>query len=354
MRSAVIFPWQQAVWKQVRQQNIGKRHHALLLKGRRGIGKLAWAYCLAKSMLCEQADAAGIACGKCPDCRWFEQKQHPNFRLLEPEILSGPDGVSDNERKEDRIRTGDTKSDKKPSRQIGIAQIRTLDDFIYLSAHQDRYKLILIHPAEMLNTAAANALLKKLEEPPPEVLFILVTHCVSLILPTILSRCQQIAMPLPDREIAREWLIRQGIENPDFHLAMSGFSPLLALEQYPENSARHADFIQYLCRPERFDPIELAEKLYREDLSSVTSWLQKWCYDLMSCHLVGSVHYHLKQETVIKKLAKTIDPVALAFLWRDLIASQQLARHPLNPKLFVEEMFFTYFDSIYPKKSKTR
>jgi len=351
MASAEIFPWQQVIWQHVRQPGSVQRHHALLLKGRRGIGKLGFALVLAKSILCEQGDAAGVACGKCQDCYWFEQRLHPNFRLLEPEALSAQEGATDKDAEENRREAGSTKSSRKPSQQISIAQIRALDDFIYLSAHQARDKVVLIHPAEAMNTAAANALLKKLEEPPPEVLFILVTHNASLIPPTVLSRCRQIAMPGPDHEMAKDWLIHQGITDPDFHLAMSGFSPLLALQYDEQLAAFHADFIQCLCAPERFNPIELAEKLHKLDLPSVTGWLQKWCYDLMSCRTSGRVRYHLKQVVIIRQQAAVIDPMAFGFLWRSLVASQQLARHPLNPRLFLEEMLLTYMDSIRPAGS---
>lgn len=349
---AEIYPWQQTLWQQFRQQGV-LRAHAMLLKGRMGIGKLAWARNLAQSMLCEQVDTVGMACGKCPGCRWFEQGQHPNFRMLEPEALSESAEISESERKANKADTDDTKSRKKLSQQISIAQIRALDDFIYLSAHQDHYKLILIHPAEAMNTAAANALLKKLEEPPPKVLFILVTHRASAIPATIRSRCQQITMPAPDRKLARDWLFQQGVEDPDFRLAMSGFAPLLALQYDEEHAVRHIDFIQCLCAPKELDPIGLAEKLHKLDLPSVVGWLQKWCYDLMRCYVTGKIHYHLQQETVIKQLAMTIDPIPVAFLWRDLTALQQLARHPLNPKLFVEEMLFTYIDSVHPRVLKT-
>ncbi|QOJ08059.1 DNA polymerase III subunit delta' [Nitrosomonas sp. H1_AOB3] len=351
MASAEIFPWQRVIWQQARQSGSAQRHHALLLKGRRGIGKLGFALALAKSILCGQGDAAGVACGKCQDCYWFEQGLHPNFRLLEPEALSAQEGATDKDDEENRREAGSAKSGRKPSQQISIAQIRALDDFIYLSAHQARDKVVLIHPAEAMNTAAANALLKKLEEPPPEVLFILVTHNASLIPPTVLSRCRQTAMPAPDHEMAKDWLIHQGITDPDFHLAMSGFSPLLALQYDERLAASHTDFIQCLCAPERFDPIELAEKLHKLDLSSVTGWLQKWCYDLMSCRTSGRVRYHLKQVAVIRQQAAVIDPVAFGFLWRNLIASQQLARHPLNPRLFLEAMLLTYMDSVHPAGS---
>lgn len=352
MATAEIFPWQQGVWQQARQPGSAQRHHALLLKGRRGIGKLGFALVLAKSILCGQTETAGVACGKCQDCYWFEQGLHPNFRLLEPEALSAQASATDRGDEENRQpATGSTKSGKKLSQQISITQIRALDDFIYLSAHQARDKVVLIHPAEAMNTAAANALLKKLEEPPPEVLFILITHNTSLIPPTVLSRCRQTAMPAPDHEMAKDWLIHQGITDPDFHLAMSGFSPLLALQYDERLAASHADFIRCLCAPEKLDPIELAEKLHKLDLPSVTGWLQKWCYDLMSCRTGGRVRYHLKQMAIIRQQAAAIDPVVFGFLWRSLVTSQQLARHPLNSRLFLEEMLLTYMDSIRPAGS---
>lgn len=354
MNPTEIFPWQRSIWPQIRQPDNMQRHHALLLKGRKGIGKLGFAFALAKSMLCGQTDAAGVACGKCQDCYWFEQGLHPNFRLLEPEALSAQEGAADKGGEENREDAGGTKSGKKPSQQISIAQVRALDDFIYLSAHQARYKVVLIHPAEVMNMAAANALLKKLEEPPPEVLFILVTHNAALIPATVLSRCQKIAMPAPDYETAKDWLISQGIADADFRLAMSGFSPLLAQQYDEQQAAFHADFIQSLCAPEKLDPIELAEKLHKLDLPCVTGWLQKWCYDLLSCRTSGRVRYHLKQVAIIQRQAAVIDPVAFGFLWRSLVTSQQLARHPLNAKLFLEEMFLGYMDLIRPAASETR
>lgn len=348
MRTSAIYPWQQTLWQQVGRQGV-PRAHALLLKGRPGIGKLAWAFSLAKAMLCEQVDQAGRACGHCTGCRWFEQGQHPNFRLLEPEALSLSADEADNESRASKPDVRDAKSRKKPSQQIGVAQIRILDDFIYLSGHQDRFKLVLISPAEAMNTAAANALLKKLEEPPPNVLFILVTHRAQTIPATIRSRCQQIAMPRPERRLAHDWLVQQGVQHPDYRLALSGYAPLLALQYDEDYWVQHTDFVRHIASPKEIDPIALAEKLHKLDLSSIVSWLQKWCYDLMSCHMTGSIRYHLAQEAAIKRLAAAIDPADMAFLWRDLIALQQLARHSLNAKLFVEEMLLAYINSVVPK-----
>lgn len=346
MMQTTIYPWQQALWQKVRKQNNMHQHHALLLTGRAGIGKLAWARSLAKAKLCEQVDTTAIACGTCASCCWFEQNQHPNFRLLMPEVLSEAGGHSDTSKADSLSESGDINSKKKLSQQITIAQIRELDDFVYLSAHQNNDRLVLIHPAEAMNHAAANALLKKLEEPPPNVVFILVTHNPSALLATIRSRCQQIAMPLPDRQTARDWLRQQGIDHAEVRLAMSGFAPLLAMQFDESWFGRHQTFIQCLSVLDRLDVVRLAEKLQQLDLLCIVDWMQKWCFDLMICHATGKIRYHLQEEAAIQKISLKIDPMSLAFLWRDLITSRQWARHPLNPKLFIEEMLYRYLDSV--------
>ena len=175
-----IYPWQNEVW-QILTQDQASRGHALLLRGRKGIGKLGFAQYLAKFLLCEKPSSENKACENCPSCKWFAQGGHPDFRLVEPEA---PSGLSDEIKTKLRsdteahaeIEPGNTKSKKKPSKQIIIEQIRAFTDLINLSSHRGGYKIILIHPAETMNVVAAHALLKNLEEPPSQTLFILVTH----------------------------------------------------------------------------------------------------------------------------------------------------------------------------------
>jgi len=83
----IIFPWQDEVWK-ILTKNRSSIGHAILLKGKKGIGKLEFARSLAKSLLCEDLLSESQACGSCPSCRWFEQAGHPDFYLVEPEALS--------------------------------------------------------------------------------------------------------------------------------------------------------------------------------------------------------------------------------------------------------------------------
>ncbi len=337
-----VYLWQQEIWQRLLQsRRFGG--HALLLKGKQGIGKFEFARNLANYLLCSNPTAQHEACGNCSSCTWFEQGTHPNFYQIEPEALVGSSGqTTEKKGVVDGVITSKTK--KKPSQQISVEQIRLLTDFVYMSGHQDGYKIILIHPAEAMNLAAASALLKKLEEPPEKVLFILLTHRPQQLLPTIRSRCQQIVMPVPDTVTATEWLKQQeGIRDPETCLAAAGFAPLSALLLSEDDYvARHEQFIEQISVPHHLNPIQLAEVMRHWELPTVINWLQKWCYDLVSFRTTGKIRYYLSHFTVIEALASQINLKALIAYSRSLITAQQLSHHPLNARLFLEEILFLY------------
>lgn len=357
-----IFSWQQALWKLLMpadQPASGRPPlgHALLLRGRKGIGKLGFARCLAKSLLCGNPTVERMACGECASCIWFESAGHPDFCLIEPEAVSGTPDSSEplevpGEKAAAEAGDGDEipsgkKAAKKPSKQIIVEQIRGVADFVNISSHQNGYKIVLIHPAETMNPAAANALLKNLEEPPPSILFILVAHQAQYLLPTLRSRCRQIAMPAPGRAEALGWLRQQGVKSPETCLASGGHAPLAALEYNDDNYLElHGNFIQQISVRGNFNPVMLAEKMQKTDLPTVVNWLQKWCYDLMSFCVAGEIRYHLDRMEAIKSLAHAIDPLSLSAYLRSLNEAQQLATHPLNARLFLEELLFSYLKAL--------
>lgn len=323
-----IYPWQQNDWE--RLQELRKRPpHGLLFKGTKGIGKLDLAVSFAQSLLCEHPDEAGFACGQCPSCHWFEQGSHPDFRLLQPEALS-LDGE-------------ETESGKKPSKQIFVDQIRGLADFCGMSAHQGGRRIVVIHPAEAMNTNAANALLKNLEEPPQGLLFILVSHKPQQLLPTILSRCLSFALPAPDAASASRWLSQQGVKNPAEALAASGFAPLQAVQLGEQlGSEEREKLLRAVRQPASLDVFALAEALQKTEQVLVVQWLQQWCYDLSSMKLAGKLRYHLGEEAAIRKLVEPIEPLNLARLQKYLQSAKREAQHTLNPKLFMESLLFSY------------
>ncbi|TAN72850.1 MAG: DNA polymerase III subunit delta', partial [Gallionella sp.] len=317
-----IYPWQKNDW--ARLQELCKHPpHGLLFKGAKGIGKLDLAMNFARGLLCQRPDPSGFACGQCPSCHWFEQGSHPDFRLLQPEALS-LDGE-------------ETESGKKPSKQISVDQVRGLADFSGMSAHQGGRRVVVIHPAEAMNTNAANALLKSLEEPPAGLLFILVSHKPQQLLPTILSRCLSFTLPAPDAASAVRWLAEQGVKNPAEALAASGFSPLQAIQLDEQLGGEERDaLLRAIRQPAAFDVFALAEALQKTEQVLVVQWLQQWCYDLILMKLAGRLRYHPGEEAAIKKLVEPIAPLNLARLQKHLQSVKREAQHTLNPKLFLE------------------
>lgn len=323
-----IYPWQKNDW--LRLQELRKRPpHGLLFKGTKGIGKLDLAIKFAQSLLCQHPDKSDFACGKCPSCHWFEQGSHPDFRLLQSESIS-LDGE-------------ETESGKKPSKQISVDQVRGLADFVGMSAHQGGRRVVVIHPAEAMNTNAANALLKSLEEPPAGLLFILVSHKPQQLLPTILSRCLSFALPAPDAANAMRWLAEQGVKKPAEALAASGFSPLQAVQLNEQLGSEERDaLLRGIRQPATFDVFALAEALQKTEQVLIVQWLQQWCYDLISMKLAGKLRYHPGDEAAIKKLVESIAPLNLARLQNYLQSVKREAQHTLNPKLFLESLLFSY------------
>lgn len=335
-----LYPWQQEIWQKL-LQNQQYWRHTLLLTGKKGIGKYTFSRQLAKSLLCYSATAEHIACGTCLSCGWFEQNTHPNLHCVIPEALSTDSiAIADQESKES---SSLSKVKKNLSQQISIDQIRHLNDFVYLTGHQKGYKVVLIYPAETMTHAAANALLKKLEEPPVDVLFILVAHQMQRLLPTIRSRCQQIVMPMPSAETSIVWLRQHGISDPELILPLNDFSPLSTWSFVQEQlTIPHQHFVDSIKQGQNFDPFALALSLQQIHLSTVVSWLQKWCYDLVSCRVTGRIRYYLKLLPVIQVLSKQIDLIAYMAFLRELNTHQKLSHHPLNARLFLEEMFIRY------------
>lgn len=318
-----LYPWQKGDWARL-QALRDRPSQGLLFHGMKGIGKLELAINFARSLLCRAPQADGLACGECPSCRWFDQGSHPDYRLLQPEA-----------------ETEEAEAGKKPSRQISVDQIRSLADFMGMTAHQGGRRVVIIHPAEAMNTNAANALLKNLEEPPPGLLFILVAHKQQL-LPTLLSRCLSFAQAAPDPAIACRWLAEQGVKNPADALAVSGFSPLLALQNAQNAQDAREKLLRALRNPAQMDVFALSDSLQKTEQALVVQWLQQWSFDLMSQRLTGRLRYHNADAEVIARLAEAVDPVELARLQKILQTAKREAQHTLNPKLFFESLFFTY------------
>ncbi|MGH8751950.1 MAG: DNA polymerase III subunit delta' [Burkholderiales bacterium] len=321
-----IYPWHEAFWLDLLKQQ-RDWPNALLLKGRKGIGKQVFGLALAQYLLCETP--AGQACGKCPGCLWFMSGNHPDFRLIEPAVLSEADAEIEEKKKE-----------KAQSHQISIEQVRELDDFINLTSHRNGYKVILIHPAEAMNPHAANALLKTLEEPPGKTIFILVTHKPQRLALTIISRCRAVALPAPSRDAGLRWLQEQGIQDAESALSQTGDAPLGALAANSSEYQRR-QFLEQISTAQ-LNPLAVAENVLHYPLEDVVNWLQKWVCDIAYFKFAGKIRYHLDYAKKLQRLAEKTGAMGLMHYYRELLAAQRAVQHPLNPRLVLEQLALSY------------
>ena len=323
----MAYPWHSRPFEALLTR-IDRLPHALLLRGREGIGKLAFAEAVARALLCESPQAGGRACGQCAACAWMEQGSHPDFRRLVPESVSAPVEAEPG-------------GEKKPSEQIQIGQVREIGDFIAMTSHRGGAKVVLIHPAEALNTSAANALLKSLEEPPPRTYFLLVAHRWHQLLPTIRSRCEQVVLAAPSHAEARDWLGRQKLRDADLALAQAGGAPLLAAK-LDEDYWRQREALLTAVTSPGFDSLSAAEQLREIAPALVVGWLQKWAFDLVTHKVTGRVRYNPDLADAISTTAAQLDLIEALRFQRYMVRLQRIVSHPLNTRLFLEQLLLAY------------
>lgn len=323
----MLFPWQQQDWQRLNAER-ARLPNAWLFIGPAGTGKLEFALHLAQSLLCEQLQADDQPCGHCEGCRWFEHGTHPDFRRLSPQTEEEEEG-----------------KEAKPGRKlplIKIEAVRQVIEFAHLTAHRAGQRIVVVEPAENLNPAAANALLKILEEPPQDVLFLLVAQAAQRLLPTIRSRCRQFPLSAPSAAQALDWLRQQGVSNAEAELAHNGGAPLF--DHDPALAKLRSQFIDGLGLPTFASILNLAELVDKQKLPLAIplGWLGKWLHDLAGLSLAGIVRYHPEQQAVLQQLVSRCDPVALM---RCQDALQQLApfgQHTLNTRLQLEALLMDY------------
>ena len=199
---ALPLPWLAAPLRQA----LATRHgHALLIHGPGAVGQFELALVLAQAWLCEQTSLPLVErpCRACAACRLVAARSHPDLLVLVPEALreslgwAGDAGEGDDERES---------SKKKPSKDIRIEAIRAAIAFATTTSARGRGKVVVVHPAERMNPAAANAFLKTLEEPAGDSRFLLCSAAPDALAATIRSRCQDVALAVPPRAEAEAWL----------------------------------------------------------------------------------------------------------------------------------------------------
>lgn len=324
---AALHPWLEA---SLAQALGAERGHALLIHGARGIGQFELGRAIAAAGLCETPlptrPASGAACGHCAACRLMAARTHPDLLVLVPAALRESLGLGGEEEGGDAAEG--TKSKAKPSRDIKVDAVRATIEFAQQTAARGQGKAVLLYPAERMNPSSANMLLKTLEEPPGETRFVLVTAAPQRLLPTVRSRCQALAVPLPETAVAEAWLAAQGVDQPGIVLAAAGGAPIEALERL----ALGIDAAVWQSLP---------RELLAGRASAVTGWpvpllvdtLQKLCHDLMAA-AVGAAPRYFTSEV----LPRSGDIGALTECAKALVQAARHAEHPWNAGLATEAL----------------
>jgi len=313
----VRYPWTVEQWQQLqRRRQESRLPHALLLAGPAGLGKSEFARDLAQSLLCQTPSTDRAACQQCRACARFNAGTHPDSFVVEPE---------------------------EPGKAIKVDQIRELITRFSLATHQGGFRIAIIQPAEQMNLAAANSLLKTLEEPPSDTLIMLVCATPSMLPATILSRCQRLEFPIPAHEIAINWLKNQqsiSANGADALLALANGAPVAALRMQQDAvlAEREALFAHFMAIAEgKQSPIGDLGGWLKLALPTPINWMSSWINDLIrikSGQTAGLRNRDLGEG--LHNLAQRVDLQGLFGFLDELTTILRMQRSPLNEQMLME------------------
>ena len=362
-----IAPWLVPLWNGI---DFAKFPSAILLHGQSGVGKFAFSIELAKALLCENSRAAIKPCNACEACHWFNTGNHPDFISLVPEThrkllphadYDGDEGLKKVKASRD---DGDSEvSEKKEKKNISIEEARQAIENLSIGSHRGGNRVILIYPLEMLRSDSANTLLKSLEEPPANTIFILIADRVDRVLPTIRSRCRLLTAPRPDRTQGLAWIKTQlnnisGLKISDADIEtiydeqggapFSVFDSLVARHHKDDKdeftiaiqASRY--LLQSMSQGVKINWLDAAEKTYKAQYAFLLSSMQRWVSDLQSVSQGGDPRYYPKHLVTLQSLSKSVDIQKMHQFWKNLVQARRHENHPLANRIQLEALLSQY------------
>lgn len=268
------------------QRLIAEGHlpHALLISGPTGSGKLPLALAVASALLCTERQEDNVeACGTCHNCRMVQKLVHPDLHFVFPVIKatsSTGKPVSDNYIKEwrDMLLSSpyfdaemwlEAMGVKNQQMIIYEAESDQIQHKLSLVASQGGYRVMVIWLPECMNLSAANKLLKILEEPPAQTVFLLVSEDPERLLPTILSRTQTLKLPpLTQDELTAALMERNGLEEREARLVarLSEGNYVHALKQLQVNDENNTFFDMFVL---------LMRLAYQRKIKDLRAWAEQ-------------------------------------------------------------------------------
>lgn len=267
--------------------------HAMLFVGANKIGKEQFALEFGAYLLCEQPVDEN-ACGQCRSCKLLQTQTHPDLFVLQPE---------------------------EKSVTIKVDQIRSLSSKLYQTAQLNGYQVVLINPADAMNIAAYNSLLKTLEEPSGKVVIILITSKLALLPATIRSRCQLLQF-LPENKLAADkWLVKCLLQD-DKQTYATLFTDLSALVL------------------SKSTVLDFADKWHSHDILQLLDYWYLYCLDILKVQqgIQDDMLLFAEQRQQLVQLAKSCCKAQLISFSDTLQQAKKKLNNNLNPQLLLEDL----------------
>ena len=332
-----LLPWLQQNWDHLcdyRSQN--RIPQALLITGTKGLGKQQLAAQFATALLCAKPQDNGLACGHCDSCLLLKAQTHPDFIEIKSE---------------------------EPGKAITIGQIRNLVTRLTLKPQFDAYRVVIVNPADLMNTAAANAFLKCLEEPTERTIILLITDKPARLPATIVSRCQKLAVITPNKKVVLAWMERLflnktlqtevipniTIETLTGSIALAQGAPLLALDYVNDQTLnlRNDCFKAWVAiAKQRSHPVIIAEDWLKLPEDPLIVWMTSWIIDLIKCRYQINAEglYNPDLKDRLQELSQQLDLKGLYQLYDLLLMRRRLLDTPINKQCLFEEILIKWFN----------
>lgn len=298
----------------------GSFRHAYLFTGPQGVGRRTLALRLAQALNCPQPPAPGIPCRTCPTCTRLERMQHPDLSVVQADQVGGT---------------------------LKVEQVRELQHSLSLSPYEAPHRVALLLRFEEAHVSAANALLKTLEEPPPQVVLVVTAQDAESLLPTIVSRCEVLRLrPLPLEVVEQGLQERWGLESKQARLLahLSGGRPGYALHLAQEKSdleqrQRWLDDHRRLLAADRVERLAYCESHWkdREQIRHILMvWLSLWRDVLLSASGASAPLTNLDRDEEIKGLAAGVGTQAASNMVSALQRTLDLIDRNVNARLAMD------------------
>lgn len=311
------YPWLDSYWSFfTRRLEADRLAHAILIVGPAGCGKKALASAMVARLLCQGKQPT--ACGQCRSCQVLRGQAHPDYFDLQPE---------------------------EDSEVIKVDQVRYLISRLDLTTSISERKVAYIRPAEAMNAASANALLKSLEEPAGNTVLILVSDNPGSLPATIRSRCQLISVTQPEREKVMQWLQAASgspVDAVNDALDAAGGSPLRAAEYLSTDSVEAFKQVRdglatLLDRPGAVSI--LSQQLNELTPVDLWRWFSMCAGDAIKCSMTGTTPDWLPASARLN--AKT-----LLQLQKQADINRRLSATPIRGDLLLQDWLIRWAEQV--------